>query len=121
MTMSELQASVRGRNGLAVIDLTGDVNAAAEQALNQAYAEATAGGATSVALNFERADYINSTGIALIVGVLAQARKNGIEVKAFGLSDHYREIFEITRLADFMTIADNEERAVNDGERSNDA
>ena len=30
-------------------------------------------------------------------------------MKAFGLSDHYREIFEITRLADFMTIADNEE------------
>ena len=121
MTTSELQASVRRRNGLAVIDLTGDVNAAAEQALNQAYAEATAGGATSVALNFERADYINSTGIALIVGLLAQARKNGIEVKAFGLSDHYREIFEITRLADFMTIADNDERAVNDGERRNDA
>jgi anti-anti-sigma factor len=121
MTTSELHASVRGRDGLTVIDLTGDVNAAAEQALNQAYAEATAGDATSVALNFERADYINSTGIALIVGLLAQARKNGIEVKAFGLSDHYREIFEITRLADFMTIADNEERAVNDGERSNDA
>ena len=121
MTTSELQASVRGRDGLAVIDLTGDVNAAAEQALSTAYAEATAGGATSVALNFERADYINSTGIALIVGLLAQARKNGIEVKAFGLSDHYREIFEITRLADFMTIADNEERAVSGAKRSNDA
>jgi anti-anti-sigma factor len=121
MTTSELQASVRGRDGLAVIDLTGDVNAAAEQALNQAYAEATAGGATAVALNFAHADYINSTGIALIVGLLAQARKNGIEVKAFGLSDHYREIFEITRLADFMTIADNEERAVSGAERSNDA
>ena len=57
----------------------------------------------------------------MIVWLLAQARKNGIEVKAFGLSDHYREIFEITRLADFMTISDNEEHAVNDGERSNDA
>jgi len=121
MTTSELQASVRGRDGLTVIDLTGDVNAAAEQALNQAYAEATAGGATAVALNFERADYINSTGIALIVGLLAQARKSGIEVKAFGLSDHYREIFEITRLADFMTIADNEDRALRGPEGNTDA
>jgi hypothetical protein len=41
------------------------------------------------------------------VGLLAQARRNGIEIKAYGLSDHYREIFEITRLADFMTIEGN--------------
>jgi anti-anti-sigma factor len=121
MTASELQAAVRERGGVPVIDLTGDVNSSAEDALNDAYARATAGGADSVVLNFERADYINSTGIALIVGLLAQARTSGIEVKAFGLSDHYREIFEITRLADFMTIADNEDRAVGGPEGSNDA
>jgi anti-anti-sigma factor len=112
MTASDLRGAVRERDGVAVIDLVGDINASAEQALNDAYARATATRPGSVALNFERADYINSTGIALIVGLLAQARTHGIEVRAFGLSDHYREIFEITRLADFMTITDNEERAV---------
>jgi anti-anti-sigma factor len=121
MTASELQAAVRERRGVPVIDLTGDVNSSAEDALNDAYARATAGGTDSVVLNFAHADYINSTGIALIVGLLAQARTSGIEVKAFGLSDHYREIFEITRLADFMTIADNEDRAVGGPEGSNDA
>ena len=60
-------------------------------------------------LNFARTDYINSTGIALIVGLLAQARASGIALTACGLSDHYREIFEITRLSDFMTIADDED------------
>ena len=74
-----------------------------------------------MALNFEHAEYINSTGIALIVRLLAQARANDLEVKAFGLTDHYREIFEITRLADFMTITDDEERAVSGAERGNDA
>ena len=121
MTTSELQATVRERDGVAVVDLTGDLNSSAEEALNEAYARATGSGADSVVLNFERAQYINSTGIALIVGLLAQARTNRVHVKAFGLSDHYREIFEITRLADFMTIADNEERAVSGAERSNDA
>jgi anti-anti-sigma factor len=104
MATGELQAAVREHDGVAVIDLMGDVNASAEAALNEAYADAAARGAGTVALNFEQADYINSTGIALIVGLLAQARANGIEVRAFGLSDHYREIFEITRLSDFMTI-----------------
>ncbi|HYY90054.1 MAG TPA: STAS domain-containing protein [Chloroflexota bacterium] len=121
MTASELQAAVRDRDGIAVIDLTGDVNASAEEALNDAYAQATASRPGSIALNFERADYINSTGIALIVGLLAQARRQGIEVKAFGLSDHYREIFEITRLADFMTITHDEERAVGGAIGRNDA
>jgi anti-anti-sigma factor len=104
MATGELQAAVREQGGVAVIDLTGDVNSSAEAALNEAYADAAARSTGSVALNFKHADYINSTGIALIVGLLAQARANGIEVKAFGLSDHYREIFEITRLSGFMTI-----------------
>ena len=111
MPTGELQTDVRERDGIAVIDLTGDVNASGERTLEAAYALATTGGARAVALNFERAEYINSTGIALIVGLLAQARASGIEMRAFGLSDHYREIFEITRLADFMTIADDEDRA----------
>ncbi len=50
--------------------------------------------------------YINSTGIALIVGLLGRARADGVPVSACGLTDHYREIFEITRLSDFMTIDD---------------
>ncbi len=74
-----------------------------------------------VVLNFAGADYINSTGIALIVGLLAQARARDVEITACGLSDHYREIFEITRLADFMTIADNEDGAVSGAEGSNHA
>ena len=57
----------------------------------------------TVVLNFEDVEYINSTGIALIVGLLAQARAQRVQISACGLSEHYREIFEITRLADFMT------------------
>jgi anti-anti-sigma factor len=121
MTTSELQAKVRERDGVAVIDLTGDLNSSAEDALNAAYEQATGSGARSVVLNFERAEYINSTGIALIVGLLAQARANRVQVQAFGLSDHYREIFEITRLADFMTITDDEDRAVSGAEGRHDA
>lgn len=121
MATREAQARVRERDGTAVIDLVGDLNASAEEALQTAYLEARQGGAQSIVLNFVGADYINSSGIALIVGVLAQARAHGIGITACGLSDHYREIFEITRLADFMTIADNEDHAVNGAERSRDA
>jgi len=120
MAVHELEVSVRERDGVAILDLVGDVDSSAEAALQSAYDEATRE-RRPVVLNFSRADYINSTGIALIVGLLAQARARGVEITAFGLSDHYREIFEITRLADFMTIADNETGALGGAERSNHA
>lgn len=116
MSASELEVAVRERDGAAIIDLVGEVNSAAEDALQAGYAEAIRNGAGSIVLNFARADYINSSGIALIVSLLAQARARGTEVKACGLSDHYREIFEITRLADFMTITDSEDSAVRGAE-----
>ena len=62
-------------------------------------------------LDFANVDYINSTGIALIVGLLAEARKTGRRCRPRGLAEHYREIFRITRLSDFMTILDDEGEA----------
>jgi anti-anti-sigma factor len=115
MATRELEVAVRERSGATILDLVGDVDSAAEAALQRAYeAAACAGG--SVVLNFSRTDYINSTGIALIVGLLAQARARGARITACGLSEHYREIFEITRLADFMTITDDETSALGGAE-----
>jgi anti-anti-sigma factor len=104
MATRELEVTLQERDGMSVLALHGDVNASAEAALERAYGEAASGGPRAVVLDFADVDYINSTGIALIVGLLAQARAREVEVRASGLSDHYREIFEITRLADFMTI-----------------
>jgi anti-anti-sigma factor len=111
--------SVRRRDRVSVIDLAGDVNARAEDSLSAAWTEATREEPEAVVLNFEDAGYINSTGIALIVGLLARARAHAIPIRAYGLTPHYREIFEITRLADFLAINPDEESAVRGVERSN--
>lgn len=105
---------MRQRDGIAIVDLRGEIGAEAQAALDAAYEEAVAGGARRVLLNFEAVDYINSTGIALIVGVLARGRSAGRTIVAYGLDDHYREIFTITRLTDFMALFPNEEAAVSD-------
>ncbi len=101
----EVATSTPGETRLA---MRGDVDIAADEVLAAAYAEAAATGATRVVLDFGAVDYINSTGIALIVRMLAEARRDHREVIALGLSDHYREIFRITRLSDYLTIADPE-------------
>ena len=114
MTTQQLEASVRDQPGVSVIDLEGDVDALADDALNAAYADAAARSPGAILLNFADVGYINSTGIAVIVGLLVQARKAGARILATGLSDHYMEIFEITRLSDFMSIFPDEESAVAD-------
>jgi anti-anti-sigma factor len=120
MATSEIPA-VRRRDGVAVIDLAGDVNRGAEEAMEAAWQQAAAEAPEAVVLNFEGAGYINSTGIAVIVGLLARARAAGIEMRAYGLTPHYREIFEITRLADFMAINPDEDSALRGAEGSRDA
>ena len=69
-----------------------------------AYTAASVDTPESMQLDFTGVDYINSTGIALIVGMLARARAQQMAVRAAGLTEHYRHIFEITRLSDFIEI-----------------
>src|SRR5262245_25750730 len=103
---------VRRQPRAAIIELHGEINAAAEARLNQAYVQAEQDNPELILLNFERVGYINSTGIALVVGLLARARTSKRRLVACGLSPHYREIFEITRLVDYMPVFSDEATAL---------
>jgi anti-sigma B factor antagonist len=112
MQANHLEASVRREPGGVVLDLRGEINGFGQEALDAAYAEAEAKDPETILLNFEEVDYINSTGIALIVGLLAKARASRRRLLAYGLSDHYVEIFDITRLSDFVSVFPDEESAM---------
>jgi anti-anti-sigma factor len=112
MATDKLTTSVRFRDQVALIDLKGEIDGFSEEALNEAYTRAEEQDPSRIALNFSQVDYINSTGIALIVALMAKARKARREIAAYGLSDHYTEIFQITRLSDFMLIAKDEMSAM---------
>jgi anti-anti-sigma factor len=109
--VNRFEAHVRRDGGVAVIEMSGTIDGDAEHALDAAYAECNDAGTRSIALGFDAVDYMNSTGIALLVSVLARAKRDGRPVCAWGLSDHYREIFELTRLADFLEVYPDEAAA----------
>jgi anti-anti-sigma factor len=108
MNANPLEATVSGDGERAVITLRGRIDREGDAALAEASSRAAALGAPVVELDFAAVDYINSTGIALIVRLLAEARRDHREVRARGLSEHYREIFRITRLSDYVTLEDDE-------------
>ena len=112
MPTKHLEASVRQERGGTVLDLRGKFNGPAQEALNAAYAEAEAKDQGAIILNFGGVDYIDSAGIVLIGNLLAKARASQRRLLAYGLSDHYVEIFDITRLSDFVSIFPDEESAL---------
>jgi anti-sigma B factor antagonist len=103
--------------GARVIEIKGDITAASEDVLMDAYARASDSGARAIVLSFVDLDYMNSGGIGLLVTLLVRAQRQRQQVLAFGLSDHYRQIFELTRLDEAVGIHDSEAEALAEVQR----
>lgn len=95
-----------------IIAVSGSVTAASESALMDAFVAAAGQSTRNIVLDFRQLEYLNSSGIGLIVTLLVRANRQGQRLSAFGLSDHYRHIFELTRLSDAIAIHDAEEGAI---------
>jgi anti-sigma B factor antagonist len=95
-----------------IIDIQGEINSFAENTLMDAYATATANGARNILLNFSDLEYMNSSGIGLLVTLLIRASRQKQRLLAYGLNDHYRQIFELTRLNEAVSIFDGESAAL---------
>jgi anti-sigma B factor antagonist len=103
--------------GARVIEIKGDITAASEDVLMDAYNRASEPGVRAIVLSFAGLDYMNSGGIGLLVTLLVRAQRQRQRVLAFGLSDHYRQIFELTRLDEAVGIHDSEQEALEEARR----
>jgi anti-sigma B factor antagonist len=96
----------------AVIDISGELNGYGEETLMEAYTVASNGRTQAIILNFTDLEYMNSSGIGLLVTMLIRVQRQKQQLLAYGLSEHYQQIFELTRLNEAIAIYDNEEAAV---------
>jgi len=108
----ELRVHPRERDVVTVLDLQGDVTMFAEAELTRAYRVAIEAGARALDLNFQRAEYINSAGIAIIISLLTEARAAGVTLVISGLSSHYQKIFRMVGLNQYAEIYETEDAAV---------
>lgn len=105
MDIRELQGDIR------IIDIHGEITAFSDKEISAAH-EKAGDGARAVVLNFEDLEYMNSGGIGLLVTTLIRAQRAGHALRAYGLSEHYREIFSLTRLDEAISIYEDEDEAV---------
>ena len=108
-----LDLSVRKASDAAsVLDVKGDITAESEQSLMDAYQEASNSSTKAIVLNFTGLEYMNSGGIGLLVTMLVRANRQKQKLLAFGLTEHYKQIFELTRLDEAIEIFDSENDAL---------
>ena len=113
MAQAQLKMDVRKvSDKVSVIDVEGELTAFAEGVLMDAYNQASDGRVHAIILNFEGLEYMNSSGIGLVVTLLIRINRERQKLLTYGLSEHYRNIFQITRLDDAIGIYDSEEEAV---------
>ena len=115
MPEAKVSMTVRHLNPVAsIIDIQGEVSGFAEQVLMAAYTEAAQPGTHYIILNFTGMEYMNSSGIGLLVTLLIRINRQKQRMLAYGLSEHYKHIFEMTRLDDAIGIHDTEAAALAD-------
>jgi len=100
----QIQVTVRFEKNATIIDLAGDVTTFAEEAIHKAYQDASADGAHNIIFNFRENDYINSAGIAILIGVVTEARKREQRLLMTGLSGHFQKIFRMVGLTQYTDL-----------------
>lgn len=113
--MSDAKVSMQVRpvaDSACVVDIQGEITSLAENTLMDAYTKASDDGVGAIVLNFEQLEYMNSGGIGLLVTLLIRTNRQKQKLLAYGLTDHYKQIFELTRLNEAIQIYDSEADAL---------
>jgi anti-sigma B factor antagonist len=113
MLKSNIELNVRNANKHAsIIDVKGDLNGYAEDSLMDALTLASSNGVGNIILNFEELDFMNSSGIGVLVTMLIRVKRENQHLLAYGLSQHYEQIFKLTRLDEAILLFPGEAQAV---------
>jgi len=108
----KVRVSVRKQGEVAIIDMKGDVTSLADEPLNQAVEGILGEGVKKIVFNFTDVNYINSSGIAILIGIITGSGSKGANFKVYGLTPHFRKIFGMIGLTQYVAILKSEEEAL---------
>jgi len=91
---------------LPVIHISGEITSEAEEELTQAYNNIPIQERTRVILDFQNTRYINSSGIAILIGMITRASDHKQKIEFSSLNPHFRKVMDIVGLTEFVQIHD---------------
>jgi len=95
-----------------ILRYEGDIASTSKDAVLGTYQSLPKQTAKLVLLDFTKVDYINSSGIALVIQMLIEASNSGQKVFAFGLSPHFTKVFTMVGITKYAGLFGNEAAAM---------
>lgn len=103
---------LQGNATLSIIDQHEGCSILSKQLLLENDTQANSATTSTIILNCIGLESINSHGICLLLKLLIYCRRQQKRLQVYGLSEHNRYIFEITRLSKFIDIVSTKPQAV---------
>ncbi len=108
----EIEINLEKQGDVTIFDIQGDVTAFSEPYFNEAYKNANDQAAKKILLKFTEGAYINSGGIAVLIQLLAETKRNSQKISITGLSDHFKKIFHMVGITKFAKIYNTTDEAL---------
>ena len=111
---SEIEINLEKQGDVTIFDIKGDVTAFSEPFFTEAYQKANKQDTSKILLKFHEGAYINSGGIAVLIQLLAETKRNNQKIAITGLSGHFQKIFNMVGITKFARIYNTVEEAIAD-------
>jgi anti-sigma B factor antagonist len=107
----ELGIDVRTANSHAVVDVKGEIDVYTAPKLREKLIELVSEGTYDVVVNLEGVDFLDSTGLGVLVGALKRVKAHDGSLSLVCTQDKILKIFKITGLTKVFPIHDSIDQA----------
>ena len=109
VTVEELPAAAG--DPITVMRFSGDITSASQPAVIGTY-EGLPDSVKRILLDFSKVEYLNSSGIALVIQMMIAASKKGQKIHSFGLSPHFIKVFTMVGITKYARLFPSETEAL---------
>ena len=104
------QTSDASGRPVTVLRFSGDITSASQAAVLGTY-QGLGEKARRILLDFSKVEYLNSSGIALVIQMMIAAGKHGQTVQTFGLTPHFQKVFTMVGITKYTSLHPDEATA----------
>lgn len=94
-----------------VLRFAGDITSLSEAVILGTYNGLDPDTAKRILLDFSKVEYINSSGIALIIQLMYAASRRGQSLQTFGLTPHFQKVFTMVGITKYTQLHTDEATA----------
>ena len=97
---------VEENNNTCIVHLNGEIDMATGPELRQRIVQYVQDGHINIVLDLTNVDFVDSTGLGVLIGGLKRTRSHGGDLRCIGLTEPLKEMFKLTGLDTVLTQED---------------